>query len=113
MARLVKSEMAESARAAAMPCRSIVRRRVSKRAYMRALETEGPHIASPEGEAWWREQERRHPFIMAGGNRPESTDSPNGHRNRFGKASYRARVADGRLVREVWGKGGWNEVGRV
>ena len=107
MARLVKSEMAESARAAAMPCRSIVRRRVSKRAYMRALETEGPHIASPEGEAWWREQERRHPFIMPGGNRPESTDSPNGHWNRFGKGSDRARWADGRLVREVCGKDTW------
>lgn len=104
MARLAESEMAESKAAAAVPCRGIVRRRVSKRAYMRALETEGPHIAGPEGEAWWRDQERRYPFIMAGGNRPDGTDSLNGHRNRHGKVSRRFVPGKGWYE---WRGGGW------
>lgn len=101
---LVEKEMAESARAAKVPCRSIVRRRVSRSAYMRALETEGPHVATPEGEAWWREQERRHPFIMAGGNRPEGTDSLNGHTCRLGKVSRRFSVKTGWMR---WEGGRW------
>ena len=107
MARLVQSEMAESKKAAEIPCRSIVRRRVSRTAYMRALETEGPHIAGPEGEAWWREQERKHPFIMAGGNRPDGTDSPNGHANRYGKVKERYSVTRGW---ERWNGSGWKKI---
>jgi hypothetical protein len=92
MSKLDVREMAESRKAAAVPCRGIVRRRVSKAAYMRAVETEGPHVATAAGESWWREQERRHPFILAGGNKPEGTDAPNGSANRYGRVKERRRA---------------------
>ena len=101
---LDEREMARSAELAKLPGGGICRRRVSRRAYLRALRDEGPHVAEAEGEAWWREQERRHPFIMAEGFRPEGTDSPNGHRSRWGKAGYRFVPGKGRFV---WRDGGW------
>lgn len=101
---LVEREMLESKRAAEIPVRGIVRRRVSRSAYMRALETEGPYIATPAGEPWWREQERRHPFVMAGGNRPDGTDSLNGHRNKFGTVTWKFSVKHGWLC---WKRGKW------
>lgn len=107
MSRLNVKEMRESKKAAAMPCRDIVQRRVSRAAYLRAVETEGQHVATAEGESWWKEQERRHPFICAGGHKPEGTDSPNGSTNRLGRVSKRFTVARG-WERYVGGK--WEKV---
>jgi hypothetical protein len=106
MSKLNVKEMAESKKAAGDPCRNIVRRRVSRSAYIRAIETEGAHVATAEGESWWREQERKHPFICAGGNRPEGTNSPNGAVNRLGRVSRRFTVARGweKFVGGVWEK---------
>ena len=89
MAAINRREVAESARAARIPCKGFVRRRVSKSAYLRAVQTEGRYIMTPEGDAWWREQERRNPCILAGGNRPEGTDSANGRVNRYGRVKER------------------------
>jgi hypothetical protein len=97
-------EQSRSAALARLPGGGVCRRRVSRRAYERALSAEGPHVASAEGEAWWRDQERRHPEIMCAGFRPDGTDSPNGHVCRHGTVDRRSRYdADARcIVREVW-----------
>jgi hypothetical protein len=105
VSKLNQAEMMESKAAAAVPCRDIVRRRVSRSAYIRAVQTEGTHVATAEGEPWWREQERKHPCILAGGNRPEGTDSPNGHVNRFGRV--KERMVGGKWYH--WAGGKWVE----
>lgn len=104
---IADGEVRESYAAAKRADRKCCARRVSRRAYLRALTEEGPHVATADGEEWWRDQERRFPGICAGGNRPDGTDSRNGHRNRHGKVSLRSMVVDGVLVRERWTKDGW------
>ena len=98
------AQMALSKDLAGLPGGGITRRRVSRKAYMEALKREGPAIATEEGESWWRDQERRNPFIMAGGRRPDGTDSPNGHTCKWGRVKEKYVAGRGWFR---WENGGW------
>lgn len=82
---------------------------VSREAFMNAVATEGPEVAQDRG--YWRDMERRYPWMNAAGRPTDTGDSPDGSRNRHGRVGYRARwdAERGRLVRERRVRGRWVE----
>ena len=77
----------------------------SRHAVLNAMRTEGKEIMTPEGEDYWRFLRRKYPWQNPDGV-PESTDSANGHRNRFGKVARRYIAGKGWFV---WKDGRWRK----
>jgi hypothetical protein len=75
----------------------------SRHAVLNAMRTEGKEIMTPEGEDYWRFLRRKYPWQNPDGV-PESTDSVNGHRNRFGKVARRYVPGKGWMR---WERGTW------
>lgn len=69
-------------------------RSVSLKAVMNAVDTEGREVLSQAGEGYWRDMERRYPWI-GGGSDYRSRD---GWRSRFGVATRRYVYRDGQAV---------------
>jgi hypothetical protein len=61
-------------------------RRVSLKAVMNAVNTEGREVLSADAEGYWKDQDRRYGFGVAGERRVMSVRVP---RNRFGRARER------------------------
>jgi hypothetical protein len=61
-------------------------RQVSMEAFMNAVNTEGRAVLSPEASGYWRDMDRRYPFIAV---RQDRGGSGTAMRNRFGKVSLR------------------------
>lgn len=77
----------------------------SRHAVLNAMRTMGKEIMTPEGEDYWRFLRRKYPWQNPDGV-PESTDSANGHRNRFGKVARRYVPGKGWME---WRDGGWRK----
>ena len=77
----------------------------SRHAVLNAMRTEGKEIMTPEGEDYWHFLRRKYPWQNPDGV-PESTDSANGHRNRFGKVARRFLPGKGWYV---WKDNGWRK----
>ena len=80
----------------------------SRHAVLNAVRTMGKEVLTEAGADYWRFLERKYPWQALDG-RPQGTDSLNGHRNRYGKASL--RKVGGKWYR--WEKGGWKEVEKL
>ena len=76
----------------------------SRHAVLNAVRTMGKEVLTEAGADYWRFLERKYPWQAVDG-RPQGTDSLNGHRNRYGKASL--RKVGGRWYR--WERGRWVE----
>lgn len=82
---------------------------ISRDAVMNAVESEGPGVLRKEGAGYWRDMERRYPWLNAGGCATDTGNSPNGHKCRLGPVTRRARWSNGKLIRERWEGGKWVE----
>lgn len=75
-------------------------------ALMNAVEQEGPEVLSAAGQDYFDHEARINPWITIDGKSP-NTDSPNGHKTRFGKV--KEKMIGGKWYHWDEKAGGWVE----